>query len=348
MTTAVERRAPPRLRGLADAVATLYVAGLTLLMLASVVAPQRAGPLALAQIFAPYLFLPVAGLALVAIWPGGRIARLAVAGGALLWALLFLPGLISVPTIPAPDAQRITVASWNTLQDNDDAEALRSTILDSGATVVAIQELSPEQAELLASDPAIGQRFRHRALYGRDRYLGIGILSAYPILEEGTREFPPVVWARIDVRGRSVLVVNAHPLPGRIAWLHVGSQALPVGFNGVPRDDQITTILAMLDALRKPGEPLLLVGDFNITEREPAYRELTAHLQDAKRAAGFGFQNTWKSWFLLQLPLAVLRIDYLFAGPGVDPVGFATDCRVAGSDHCLIRGQFEISPGAVP
>jgi endonuclease/exonuclease/phosphatase family metal-dependent hydrolase len=159
---------------------------------------------------------------------------------------------------------------------------------------------------------------------------------------------PPVVWARLDVDGRRVLVVNAHPLPGRIAWLHVGDQALPVGFDSLARDDQIATVLDLVESLRRPDEPVLLVGDFNVTEREPAYRAIVERFHDAKRAAGWGAQNTWKSWVLLGTRWAFLRIDYLFHSAEFEATGFSTDCRPSGSDHCLVRGEFALRSRRAP
>lgn len=346
--TVVKARPALSLRRPVDRLAAGYVVALGVATLISRVAPSASGLLAIVVIFLPYFFLPLVPLGLATVWLGGRVAKVAVLLGTLLWLALFGPGLVAIPARPAPDATRLAVASWNVLQDNRDTAALRRLVVDAGASIVALQELSSEHRDVLLSDPAVGARYPHRALFPNDRYLGMGLLSTVPILEEGYRELPPVIWARLDIGGHRVLVVNAHPLPGRIAWLHVGDQALPVGFDGVRRDDQIATILDLADALRRPGEPVLLVGDFNVTEREPAYRRIVAQFGDAKRAAGFGVQNTWKSWFFVNRDWAILRIDYLFASPEFRATAFATDCRPSGSDHCLVRGEFVLAPPGQP
>jgi exonuclease III len=40
--------------------------------------------------------------------------------------------------------------------------------------------------------------------------------------------------------------------------------------------------------------------------------------------------------------MPLLRIDYLLASPAVTPLSMTTDCTPRGSDHCLVRGRFEI------
>ena len=43
----------------------------------------------------------------------------------------------------------------------------------------------------------------------------MGLLSRYPILEEGKIVIPPVLWARLDLgEGHTVMLVSAHPTFG--------------------------------------------------------------------------------------------------------------------------------------
>ncbi|MCS6800608.1 MAG: endonuclease/exonuclease/phosphatase family protein [Chloroflexota bacterium] len=338
----------PAVRRLVDRVTVATVASLVGVTAFASVQPSPAGPLAVALIFLPHLFIPLLVLVPLALALGGRVAKAAAAVGGLLWAFLFLPGLLALPASPTPGALRFSVATWNLLEENTDAAALRRTVAEADASVVALQELSFRQRDLLLADPVLADRYRSRALFPNDRYRGMGLLSVFPILEEGYREAPPVMWARLDAGGRRLLIVNAHPLPGQIAWLRFGTQALPVGFDGTTRDEQIAAILSLTQTLRRPDEPVLLVGDFNVTEREPAYRRITAQFGDAKRAAGFGAQNTWKSWFLMRTGWAILRIDYLFFSADFTVTAVATDCRQSGSDHCLVRAVFQLPPSGLP
>jgi endonuclease/exonuclease/phosphatase (EEP) superfamily protein YafD len=85
---------------------------------------------------------------------------------------------------------------------------------------------------------------------------------------------------------------------------------------------------------------LLLVGDFNTTEREVAYAELARGLTDAHRAVGWGTGHSWRlrpTW-----PLGLIRIDYQWGSPRVTPMRLNTDCTPHGSDHCMLTGTFAV------
>ena len=88
------------------------------------------------------------------------------------------------------------------------------------------------------------------------------------------------------------------------------------------------------------GENVLVLGDFNLTEREQAYGELARGLQDAQRVAGSGWGATWAPQQAGGSDRPLLRIDYQLAGPGLRPVVFGVDCAPRGSDHCLLRGKY--------
>jgi endonuclease/exonuclease/phosphatase family metal-dependent hydrolase len=97
-----------------------------------------------------------------------------------------------------------------------------------------------------------------------------------------------------------------------------------------------------IQPLVESGAPFVLAGDFNVTEREPAYGDLSAGLTDTFKAVGAGFGTTWRPPFVMSQPFGLLRIDYLFAGPGVTPLSVATDCAPRNSDHCVVIGEFAV------
>src|SRR3712207_2424254 len=112
----------------------------------------------------------------------------------------------------------------------------------------------------------------------------MGLLSTLPLLEQGEVDNPripasfPVIWARLDLgAGKSLVVVNAHPRPGHVK-LARHRLPLPYDFDPDVRDHEIKFVRDLVDPLLKAGKRVLLLGDFNITDREPAYRELAAGL----------------------------------------------------------------------
>jgi endonuclease/exonuclease/phosphatase family metal-dependent hydrolase len=171
------------------------------------------------------------------------------------------------------------------------------------------------------------------------------LLSRYPILEQGVLDQPAdlwprpdVMWARLALEGGATLrVVTAHPRPARWGREPCLSR---VCYDPSRRDAQLASIRAFVAPALARGERLLLLGDFNVTDREPAYRDLAAGLQDAYMAVGSGAANTWGPGNLMSHGLALLRIDYFFTSPALRPLRLAVDCTPRGSDHCLLLGTF--------
>jgi vancomycin resistance protein VanJ len=87
---------------------------------------------------------------------------------------------------------------------------------------------------------------------------------------------------------------------------------------------------------------VLMLGDFNVAEREPAYNDLSAGLVDAHRVVGAGTGVTWRPAALMGHDFALLRIDYIFSSPNVTPLSTWVDCTPRGSDHCIVHGEFEM------
>lgn len=63
---------------------------------------------------------------------------------------------------------------------------------------------------------------------------------------------------------------------------------------------------------------------------------------DAHLEVGLGPGSTWRTAVFRNLPLAVLRIDYVLTSRDARPVAVDTDCAVTGSDHCRLSATLEI------
>ncbi len=331
--------------------AAAYPVALLVLSLQQVVAPQRNGLLAIGQLLAPHLFL--AAFLLVPLALVGRSARSRRSRRALGVALVvlvvvglarFVPGMVSLPATELPGATQVSVMSWNrqALEGPSTDEVL--AVLRASGSIVALQELRFDDAARIEADPTLAERYPYRVLRPHGGTFGMGLLSAHPIVEEGWREDPHTVWARLDMGdGRSLMVVNSHPLPGAIETL--APLPIPVDYQVSDRDAAIERLRAeLVDPLLGDDVPLLLVGDFNTTVREPAFAELAAGLVDVHAAVGLGPGSTWRPDRLEWLPLGLLRIDHVFAGPGIRPRRISTDCTPRGSDHCIVHAVVEMAP----
>jgi endonuclease/exonuclease/phosphatase family metal-dependent hydrolase len=202
-------------------------------------------------------------------------------------------------------------------------------VLDGDADIVALQEVTREQASMLERDVALVNRYPHRRIVWSEDWRGMSLFSAYPILEHGTLAYPPLIWARLDLgAGRTVVVVNAHPT------LHGASFRR---YDPAYRDRAIMHVRALVDPFLDRDEALILVGDFNVTVRETAYGELTARFQDAQLSTRTFPHPTWRGPWTRARLLPFLRLDYILCSARITPLHTRVDLRRRGSDHCAVR-----------
>nr|MBA2555832.1 hypothetical protein [Chloroflexota bacterium] len=181
---------------------SLYPIALLVLSAVHALWPQRDGPLALSQIFAPHLFLPLVLLLPLALVRGARLLRLALSAAAIVALVRFGPGVLSLPVAETPGATRIAVATWNVEAGQGRVEALADAVPQPDGSpagaLVGLQELSPDQADAILADPALQERFPYRILEPHGNVLGMGLLSSYPILDQGSSFAPAHIWALLD------------------------------------------------------------------------------------------------------------------------------------------------------
>lgn len=310
--------------------------GFLALFAVHLVAPQPGGPLALTQIVEP-LLLVVAFLAvpLAVRRPMGRLAAIAL----VVFAIgRYGPGLVSFSSIQTTPVD-FQVVSWNLRANATTPADLVEALASSDAEVVALQELSLEQADAIEGDARLEQRFPHRVLKPEGR-LEMGLLSAFPILTKATSGDPKTIEVTVDGGELGDLVViSIHPLPRGI----LTAGPIPVAFDGSTRDIELAALRGRVDRLVASSLPVLLLGDLNLTEREPAYTHLTQGLLDAHLEVGWGWGATWRPGSLRELPVGLLRIDYVLSTPDLLPVALETDCTARGSDHCRLSATLRLA-----
>ena len=198
---------------------------------------------------------------------------------------------------------------------------------------MSLQELTPDAAAALDSDPRIRARYPYRALRPDPGVLGLGVLSAYPIVAETTFEDPVGLLIVVELApGRQVAILDAHPFHSQISY---GPRGLPVGIDSTERDLAIERLRSRIDVVAGTGRPFIVAGDFNTAPTEPAYNVLADGLLDVHREVGQGPGWTWRPSRLEDLGLGLLRIDFILAGGGAIPAAIAVDCGHPG-DHCLV------------
>ena len=220
-----------------------------------------------------------------------------------------------------------------------DLERIAEVVDDSGADVVALQEVDRfrrEQSAFEDQPGALAQRLGMHLAYAanlddepahpgapRAQY-GTALLSRLP-LESSTNTLLPC-FEGSEQRGllESTVVVDGQPL--RVLGTHLQWDS------ETERTRQAQAIVAALD-----DRPTVLLGDLNTTPGSPAYRCLAARLEDAWTLVGEGEGHTFDA----EPPPR--RIDYVWAGGGVRAVSAQVLPSVA-SDHSALRVEVSV-PG---
>lgn len=264
----------------------------------------------------PRHFYFVGGVVRSPLVVGGRRWWLGVAAGlslllcAGLYAELWLPAW----SAPSPTAPRLRVMTYNILGTNQNWPAIRHTLEQANADVIALQELSPAIAAEIQAN--VLPLYPYQILSAQE-----GLISRYPVTltaasVPGGWGSPPQVY-RLDFAGQSVTFINAH------------FYASVFGFDFAYLDliwharEQQARDLAAFAA--QQTTPVLVTADFNATDQSYAYRLMTQNLRDTWRAGGIGLGHTfpggvspgmWHPQVLGQpWPMWLARIDYIFASP---------------------------------
>lgn len=304
----------------------LYAIGTLLSLGLHFIIGERWVMVALLNSFIHLLLLPAfVGIIIAALARRWRLTTLFLpaVGVMLIWyATLFVPKTHSAPE----STPRLTVMTYNILQGDIPHLADKAQMMiDSQSDIIAVQELDTDSAEFLAT--ALEDVYPYQALHHfLHSAVGQGIFSRYPIVEEAFwRPYFGHQRVVIDFDGVDIFVYNLHgrpPLRGD-------------GFSG--REHEMTLFLERLNA-EDEAVPLIIAGDFNMTDRSDDYGRITENYRDAWREVGLGFGWTFNGTF----PIPLLRIDYLFHNDAV----LALDAQViqnsAGSDHNPVLVEFAI------
>lgn len=220
----------------------------------------------------------------------------------LSWGVFFLPrGGADV----AADAN-IRILTFNLQAPNEEAVAsLVDIVREVDADIVAVQELSIPAADRFST--ALADLYPHQALHPQQEgNTGQGMLSRYPILADdywqAQDEPMPLGHQRVvlEIDGVEAVFYNTHPVP-------------PYTPNAGTRSAAHTRALRyLIDQAKDDSAPVILLGDFNMTDQFYEYRRIVEVFTDAYKAVGdigFGFTYPHDKWTGVP-PL--LRLDYVF------------------------------------
>ena len=300
---------------------------------------ERTGWIELADDLEPWSYLPAPAVALLgaAMGSGGLAAgsAAAVATFGLRWGYRFLRR--STPDAAARPATDLTVMTFNTLAWQREGRDLEASIAKADPDIVGLQEIGPRGAEHLAR--TFGDRLPHRYVTHAASSSGAAVLSRYPIREAAAFRASSHGhwWQRmtIDTPVGPITYLNLHTRIPHLRTTHrmLSGRRIPLEYHAEVRRDEVRKLVSMLD---KVEGPVIVGGDFNMTERSPDYRLLSSRLHDAYRAVGAGLGHTFPARGAFPrafpAPWPMLRLDYIWHSSHFAPSwAYRGDC--GHSDH---------------
>jgi len=247
-----------------------------------------------------------------------RVGPVVVAVSLLVFGVVVVVGPRAPERTDAPRPS-IRVVSANVFDGNRTPTAAAEALARTDADVLITVEVPGGFARILAQHDTV----RPYQAIGRSTV----VRSRYPIQ-------PQPLPASIPV-GRALRAVIRTPA-GPIVLYAV--HALNPAYE-YPFAEQLDFVNRVRKAALAETMPVVIAGDFNLSDRELGYRDLAGSFRDAGRAdwAGDTFdRGPWRALFL--------RIDYVF----VDRTWCAADARrldVPGSDHEAVAVAVGPCPG---
>ncbi|MDT9688099.1 endonuclease/exonuclease/phosphatase family protein [Streptomyces sp. P9(2023)] len=288
---------------------------LTLLMVFHADIPNRIGNLgSLTETFLPWLGVLVPVLLVLAVLRRSATALIALLVPAVVWVNLF-GGLITDKSEAGGD---VTFATHNVNADNPDPEGTARQIAESGADVVALEELKGEVVPVY--EKGLADTYKYHSVQGT-----VGLWSKYPLRGAGPVDIG-MGWTRAM---RATVATPKAEVAVYVAHLPSVRVKMNAGFTANQRDNSANLLGEAIAG--EPQERIVLLGDLNGTMNDRALNAVTAQMRSTQGASGDGFGFSWPTSF----PMA--RIDQILV-KGVEPVSSWT-LPATKSDHLPIAAR---------
>jgi endonuclease/exonuclease/phosphatase (EEP) superfamily protein YafD len=282
-------------------------------------------PLDLVALVLPLLAVAVA-LALVA--AGWRHPLLLVASASwVVFAIVATTEPWRTLDSPVPE-HALRVVHANLLVTNDSERVVEALPVDD-ADVVVTSETSTRLYHRLVDrlgPPAVSGGSSGPCTLEGDRECGaLNVWTRYPaVLAGDQRAAEAARGVRVEIAAPAgpVVLYAVHPEPPSVNP-RAGGRTTPWRHRRV--------LAELLDAASAEHEPVILVGDLNLSDRQSGYRDMSHRLRDAVRSSPTG--PTSLKWYLRPL---FLRIDHVFVSRTWCG-GQASRFDIPGSDHRGVR-----------
>ena len=250
----------------------------------------------------------------------------------LVALLLVLAGMVAIGVWPhiasrsphplataAAGERALSVASFNTLWVNEDADRVLAEIERLDADIVTLLEVSPAKRRILA---ALKQRYPHQADCFAIDFCRLVVLSKLPIIDSEARgrwDGPPFILARLGPEAGGLSVIAVHT----IRFPHSRAQFR-----------QVTVLASQLE--KQQGHKLVM-GDFNATP----FSRILAVIEAGANLRRITFLPSWPA----TVGLPQIAIDHIFLSSGVKLLEAARIGEAAGSDHYPVTARIAVPLG---
>ena len=312
----------------------IYFSGVVSLFIARAVVPRWPPLLALINTFAPFLFAPLLFIIPLVLLARLRIGVMGVFVTTGLFVLKYGSQFLTQPAqVSSSTNDTLAVMTFNLGPGQARPEQILTAIEDEEADIVTVQELTPATVKMLRED--LTQRYPYSILN-----LGsstTGLMSRYPIINSDW--FRPagqgrsVLHATLDAKGTPIHILAVHPVPPALSWCK--NYPVPTGLDDEEQEQEAKDILRRVTFLEGP---VLIMGDFNMSDQSPVYDMVSTALKDSYREVGWGFGFTFPNNLKLHsvpVPGPFLRIDYVFHSGQLNAQLAQVSCK-GGSDHCYL------------
>lgn len=325
-----------------------YFAGLTLYLILRLVVGDRHWSIGALNIFAIYYFVPL--LVTVPLVMVLRARRLTMFGVILAMVASFWTTPYFVPKAAAlPTGQVLRVMTFNIWAQNPDTSDIERYIRQVNPDIVALQESTAKYAQ--EGIATLRGQYPYQANIG---YMwGNLILSRYPILSEekipqaSQRTYSDQQRITVKVGDQTIALYNIHlsyPLLGRTRiqsplWFIESASR----YDDKPRNEQLQMLLKRLES---ETLPMIVMGDFNMSDQSPTYQTIAARLNDSWKEQGWGLGASWPNARKAGLPAFVpplIRIDYIWHSNAFRVVEIKQGIAL-GSDHIPLIATLELRP----
>ncbi|MFI6726775.1 endonuclease/exonuclease/phosphatase family protein [Streptomyces sp. R-74717] len=292
---------------------------LTLVMVFHADIPNAIGNLgSLTETFLPWIGVFVPLLLILGLVRRSATALIALLLPVAVWLNLFGGLMLSDKSGSGGD---LAVATHNVNADNPDPAGTARQVADSGADIIALEELP--SGKVSAYEAALADRFPYHSVQGT-----VGLWSKYPMSDTRPVDIK-MGWTRAM---RSTVTTPKGEVAVYVAHLPSVRVKLHAGFTANQRDDSADALGEAIADERL--DRVILLGDLNGTMNDRSLNEVTSQMRSTQGAAGDGFGFSWPASF----PMA--RIDQIMV-KGVEPMSSWT-LPATDSDHLPIAARVEL------